>query len=187
MNQGKDEKPGDSRDGGDSAAPRTKRGPVIPFRFLVLFGLYLILGSFSLATPWVQVRCVAPWTRANAAAAAALCRTFGMEAHTRESALSSGATTLSVKKGCDGSDAALILASAVLAFPATWRRRLLGIVLGTLAVFGFNIMRLASLLLVAVHLPTELEFMHVYFWQILICLLALGVFLVWGAFLAGKK
>ena len=59
--------------------------------------------------------------------------------------------------------------------------------LGAIAVFGLNIIRLVNLVLVAVRWPDWLDFFHIYVWQTLMVILAFGVFLLWGTWLAGKR
>jgi exosortase H (IPTLxxWG-CTERM-specific) len=156
-------------------------------RFVILFVVFILIGNFSLEIPFVDGRLIEPWTVANASAAAGLTRLFGMDAGADGMTLTSGTATLSVKKGCNGVEAVIILASAVLAFPAPWGRRVLGLLLGAVAVFGFNILRLVNLLVVAVHFPDQLELFHVYIWQTLIVLIAFGIFILWGVVLARKS
>jgi len=174
-------------DSGSIPEARKSRISKIPWSFLVLFGFYLLVGNFVLALSSVDVHFIEPWTKANAAAAAALTRLFGFEAKAAGTLLSAGSASLSVKGGCDGVHAVLILASAVMAFPVRWGRRFLGILMGAIAIFGFNILRLVSLLLIAAYFPAQLEFFHVYVWQTLIALLALGTFILWGTFIGTKQ
>ena len=155
-------------------------------RFVLLFALYLIVFTFSLELPAAD-RLIDPWTRANAPAAVAGIRVMGFDAHAAGVMMSAGGASLSVAHGCDGINALLIFASAVLAFPAPWTRRLIGLAAGASIIFGFNIIRLINLLYVAARFPDRLELFHIYIWQTLIILLAFGTFLLWGALLAGKR
>jgi len=76
--------------------------------------------------------------------------------------------------------ALLILVATMLAFPAPWGRRLLGIAVGTLAVLGCNVVRLVTLIVVARYFPARLEQFHIYIWQPLIALIAFALFFVWA-------
>jgi exosortase H (IPTLxxWG-CTERM-specific) len=171
----------------DPPGPKEARPPGIPLRFIILFVLFILAGNFSLAIPFVDARLIEPWTQANASAAAGLTRLFGMDTDATGMLLTAGAARLSVKKGCNGVEAVIILASAILAFPAPWSRRLLGLLLGAAAVFGFNILRLVNLLVVAVHFPERLELFHIFIWQTLIILIAFGLFILWGTRFARKS
>lgn len=52
---------------------------------------------------------------------------------------------LSVLSGCDGADAMLLLAAALLGSPLPWRARLLGVLLGVTLVYALNLTRVAAL------------------------------------------
>jgi len=165
----------------------TSRSRELPLRFILLFVFYLLVGNFSLAIPIVDNKFIEPWTNANATAAAGLSRLFGTQTRASGMTLISGPVSLSVKKGCNGVEALIILASAILAFPERWSRRLVGLLFGAIAIFGFNLLRLVNLLLVAVYFPAQLELFHIYIWQTLIVLIAFGVFLLWGTLVASKS
>src|SRR5438093_5499843 len=160
--------------------PAASRDSEAPLRFILLFVLYLLAGDFGLKIPLVDEYFIVPWTQSNALAAAGLMRLVGIEAEARGLLLSCDHTTLSVKTGCNGVEAFIILASAILAFPGRWAHRCLGLLLGAIVIFGINLLRLMNLLLVAVHFPSRLELFHGYIWQPLIVLIAFGLFLLWG-------
>jgi len=52
---------------------------------------------------------------------------------------------LNVLNGCEGLETLFLLVAAVLAYPFTWRARLLGLLLGTLLVYVLNQVRLVWL------------------------------------------
>ena len=52
---------------------------------------------------------------------------------------------IQIVAGCNGVEAVLILVSAVLAFPAPWKHKLIGIVLGFVAIQALNLVRIISL------------------------------------------
>ena len=84
-----------------------------------------------------------------------------------------------IMSGCDGAEAGLLLASAMLVFPMPWRRRWLGATYGLLLVFTLNLVRIVTLVHLAVQKPAWLEVAHLLVWQSLI-VLAVGTFvLVW--------
>jgi len=171
------------------AVPRSGAAslPAVPLRFIILFVLFILAGNFSLEIPVVDTGLIAPWTRANASAAASLTRLFGMDAVADGTTLSSQSVSLGIKKGCNGVEALIILGSAILAYPASWSRRMLGLLLGAVGIFGFNILRIVNLLVVAVHFPAELDLFHIFIWQTLIVLIAFGIFILWGIFLARQS
>ncbi len=83
---------------------------------------------------------------------------------------------------CIGLFEALILAAAVLAYPARWRERLQGVVLGSAALYLLNVLRIAFLLVIGRHAPDFFEFAHVYLWQTLLVLFIAPLWLAWIRF-----
>ncbi len=148
--------------------------------FLVLFVVCLAVGNLLLSLPWVDAGFVAPWTAFNAAGASALSRWVGMHAVAQGTRVIHDHGSMDILTGCNGVEALLILISACLAFPSPWRRRLLGVAAGTIAVLGANLLRLLSLIAIANFFPAWLEFFHIYVWQTLMVLIAFALFALWG-------
>lgn len=155
--------------------------------FLGLFVFYMISGVILLDVPFVRVWLVDPWTRFNAMASAVMASLFGVDSTATGTFIQSGAASINILDGCNGAHALLILLASMFAFPAPWGRRVVGALAGTLAVLGFNLIRLVNLIVVARYFPARLELFHIYIWQTLIILIALAVFLVWGSFFAGAR
>jgi exosortase/archaeosortase family protein len=91
-----------------------------------------------------------------------------------------GRTSLTVAKNCDAMDVSLLLASAIVAFPAQWTRRLVGIGVGVAFLTVVNVLRIVSLYFVGVHWPTAFEPIHAEVWPLAIVALAAAVFLAWS-------
>jgi len=149
-------------------------------RFVLVFAALMVAGNLALSLAVVERRLVAPWTRANAGVAAALATAIGIEAVADGTRVTTGEARLDVLKGCNGVHALMILAGAVLAFPASWTARVAGVAGGTVAIFGFNLVRLVNLIAVARYRPAWLELFHVYVWQTLIVVIAFFLFVAWG-------
>lgn len=93
--------------------------------------------------------------------------------------LSSGRGALSVAAECSGFELAGLLAAAMIAYPAAWRRRLVGVVLLVPFVFALNVLRVASLSLALEHAPSIFELLHSVVWQGVLILAGLGYWLLW--------
>ena len=76
----------------------------------------------------------------------------------------------------------LIYSACVMAFPASWSARLWGVPLGCLAIFGFNLLRIVTLLLVGRHWNSAFDFFHVYFWQATLIAMIVSVLYGWIRF-----
>ena len=153
----------------------------------MLFLVYLAAGNVLFFVPAVKAGAIDPWTRINAAMSAAIASAFGVESHAAGTEVTSGQATLDVKQGCNGVHALLVLVSSILAFPASWGRRVVGVAAGTVALLGINLLRVVNLIVVARYFPDKLELFHIAIWQTLIVLVALMLFLAWGMLFASRR
>jgi exosortase H (IPTLxxWG-CTERM-specific) len=153
----------------------------VMIRFLALF-LFLVTALFAaeLTAP-VQKFLVVPWTSVLAQASAALLTLFDPQVIAYGKILQNGASgfAISIEAGCNGVEAALILIAAMLAFPAPWKHRLLGILAGLIAIQALNLVRVVSLFYLGQWNQAAFEWAHLYLWQILIMFDALIVWLIW--------
>jgi exosortase H (IPTLxxWG-CTERM-specific) len=93
---------------------------------------------------------------------------------------------IAIMPGCNGVEACIILIAAILAFPAPWRAKLTGLVIGIVAVQAVNLVRIISLFYLGQWNIQWFEFAHLYLWQALIMLDVLVVWLLWVRYLARK-
>jgi exosortase H (IPTLxxWG-CTERM-specific) len=91
----------------------------------------------------------------------------------------SGSHAVSVESDCNGIEATLLLLCAILAFPASWRARLLGVSLGLLVIQGINLVRIISLVYLSQWDGDIFKWTHEYLWPGLLILVALGIFGWW--------
>jgi archaeosortase B (VPXXXP-CTERM-specific) len=80
---------------------------------------------------------------------------------------------------CTGLYEVVIFAAAVLAFPTSWRKRAIGLLMGVPLLYLFNVLRIAVLILVGRYFPEYFDFMHLYFWQATLILMITSVWLLW--------
>ena len=73
----------------------------------------------------------------------------------------------------------VLLLCAIVAFPAPWRHKLLGVALGFLAIQGLNLVRIIALFYLHDWNQVWFEWFHLYLWPALIILDALVVWLIW--------
>lgn len=95
--------------------------------------------------------------------------------------------SLDVRFGCNGLEAVMIYSIAVLAFPATWRRKVYGIVGGFLIIQVVNIVRIVGLAYAAVNFRSIFEYIHIYVAQGIMIAIALGTFFLYLAFLKNNE
>ena len=70
--------------------------------------------------------------------------------------------SLYVKFGCNGLEAVLIYAGAILSFPATWKKKLLGIIAGFIVIQIVNIIRIVALAYSCIYFKNLFEYIHIY-------------------------
>ena len=84
-----------------------------------------------------------------------------------------------IERGCNGLEAVIILFSAIFAFPAPFKNKIIGFVIGFFAIQLLNLVRIISLYYLGQWNFTAFEWFHLYLWQALIILDALVVWLIW--------
>src|SRR5208282_2285930 len=148
--------------------------------FLVFVTLQALLFGLEL-TPWVRHWFVVPWTDTLAAISADLVKLFDPNVIAAGNVLRSARNgfAIAIEAGCNGVEASIVLVAAMLAFPAPWQRKLLGLAVGILAVQGLNLIRVISLFYLGQWNLSVFEFAHQYVWQALIMLDVLIVWLLW--------
>jgi exosortase H (IPTLxxWG-CTERM-specific) len=151
-------------------------------RFAIVFVVVQVgLFALEMLEP-VRRAVIDPWTAALAAMSGWIVSTFDASVVVSGAVLRSltNGFAVEIQAGCNGVEACITLAAAILAFPASWRYRLLGLTLGFIAVQALNLVRVLSLFYLGQWNFRVFEFAHLYLWQALILIDALVVFLVWA-------
>ena len=150
-------------------------------RFFVLFVVILLALFAAELTPPAQNAVVIPWTDALARISAGLVTIFDPHVVAFGKVLQSTRSgfAISIEAGCNGIEAAMVLIAAMLAFPAPWRHRAIGILAGLAAVQVLNTVRVVSLFYLGQWNFRAFEWAHFYVWQALIMLDVLIVWLLW--------
>jgi exosortase H (IPTLxxWG-CTERM-specific) len=175
----------DTRDGprgadtsAEDTGSRARKHPLL--RATIIF--VVIVGLFYVAYSWpsLRQRIFAPNLRMHAAAAAWFLNLLGYDVHATDQTIRSDQFSVSVYRGCDAAEPTALFVAAVIAFPASLRRRLLGIVLGVAAVQLLNLVRIVSLFCIGVHSPSVFELMHIHVWQAAFILVAVLLWAIWA-------
>ncbi len=158
-------------------------------RFFVIF-LVIQAGLFTaeLTRP-VQQAIVIPFTRSIATLSAWLVQRFdeGVVAYNNVIRDQGSGFAVAIEAGCNGVEATIVLVAAMLAMPAPWKHRLLGMSAGFLAIQVMNLLRIITLFYLGQWNKTAFDWAHLYIWQALIMLDVLIVFLIWLRFLPDTR
>jgi exosortase H (IPTLxxWG-CTERM-specific) len=169
--------------GGRSEKPRPKawvgsKRPI--FTFVVLFAVLLGLFSACAFIPLLEKKVLPGLQVLNAEASVAIMRLFGEKASANHTTIASPRYSVNIAHGCDAIEPAGLFIAAVLAFPASLRSKLPGLVIGTSLLLLMNLVRIISLFYTGVYWPRAFETMHVDVWQPAFILLSLLFWVVWA-------
>ena len=156
-------------------------------RFFLLF-LTIQLTLFGLnMLNWVQQHIVLPWTATLAKICSSLVVWFDETASAQGKVLCNTATGfgVSIEAGCNGIEACIVLFAAIIAFPSSWRHKIVGFLAGFVAIQALNVVRVISLFYLGQWNMSVFNFAHEFLWQGLIMLDVLIVWLLWVR--AGSK
>lgn len=174
--------------GGAGLSSREKwrrRWPVI--RFVGLF-LILVAGYYAVTSmSWFAQGVFPANLRINARVSAWILTALGEGARSQDEMLMGPAGSLAIRRGCDALEPAALFAAAVLAFPAAWKARLIGVAVGVPVLLVLNLARIVSLYYVLKWRPGWFEAAHVDVWQPLFILFAMVLWALWVMVMARPR
>lgn len=165
----------------DTEASRSRASRLASVLFLVKFLVLLLALYFLVAWRPVNDRVVVPLTAGIASVSGALLRMLGEPIAVSGTVISGGGFAVNIENGCNGLETALLFVSAVLAFPAPWRARLLGGLAGLAAIQLVNLVRVISLFWIGRHYPGFFQSSHTVIWQSVVVLFGVVLFFLWAA------
>jgi exosortase H (IPTLxxWG-CTERM-specific) len=148
--------------------------------FVAKFVIALVALYAIVALNPVNDHVIVPFTTVVAHSSALLLRSVESGVNATGTVIRSPRFALDVQNGCNGVEATILLAAAMLAFPATLRSRLIGLPFAIAAVALLNLVRLGSLFWLGEHYRQVFEFVHVAVWQSLVILAAISIFVLWS-------
>lgn len=149
-------------------------------RFLILFLGILGISFTVIALRPVNDAFVVPYTTLIARVSGAILGFFGEDITISGRVLSSPRFAVTIYNGCNGLITSLIFISGVLAFPARWSAKLLGVVGGLAAIQAINMVRIISLFYIGIYLPDLFNSSHVFIWQSLVILAGVALWITWA-------
>ena len=161
-----------------AARPPWHRRPEV--RFLAVF-LVLLAAGFALVT-WnpVNDRVIEPFTAGIAVVSGAALELIGEDVEMRGTVIRNPRFAVNIRNGCNGVEAMLIFLAAVLAFPASWPARGIGLALGIVAIQAVNLVRVVALFLTGAYMPDLFDASHTVVWQSVVILAAVLLWILWA-------
>jgi exosortase H (IPTLxxWG-CTERM-specific) len=100
---------------------------------------------------------------------------------TRDAAIlrAPGGFAVEMRDGCNAVNVGILLWAAILAYPAPWKMKALGLVAGSVIIQALNIVRFISLFYLGQYSLSWFDFAHAYLWESLLTLDTVVVFWLW--------
>jgi len=148
-------------------------------RFVVLYLAILGVTFGAIAFRPVDQAVVVPFTGLVTRASGVVLGLLGEDITVRGCELSSPRFAVTIHNGCNGVITGLIFMAGVLAFPAGWRGKALGLAGGLAAIQGINLVRVVSLYYVGALAPEMFSSAHVWVWQSVVIVFGVALWVLW--------
>ncbi len=153
----------------------------VALRFVGIFIVLVIFLSWLVQTSWVDRQLIGPYTSWLAGIATLILNLFGVEADHYGSVIRQPLFAVDIKRGCDGVVASILLISACLAYPFSWRDRGLGVLAGYGLIFVLNMIRIVGLFLIGLKGSAGVfDFFHTYVSQFVVIALTMVFWIFWA-------
>lgn len=154
-------------------------------RFLVRFFAALVAFEVALVsvTGSAAYQAYLAW---NAGLARMLLRLVGFDATSDGADLYVGSTGITVLRSCDAAEPCGMLVIAIVLLPGTWMAKLVGTLVGLVALHALNAVRLASLVLALRSWPGAFTELHLVVWPLVMIAAVVGCLVLWVRVLARR-
>ncbi|MGB2698365.1 MAG: exosortase H [Candidatus Zixiibacteriota bacterium] len=153
-------------------------GPII--RFCVIFFVLLIVITFLYSYgSGVTAPVIMKLEVLTAIVTGFVLKVVGMTAEVSGKMIYLSNFSVEVIGECTGLFEMLIFLAALIAYPANYKKKLLGCVLGIPFIYIINIIRMAFISVVANWAPKTFDFLHVYFWQVAMIFIIMAAWILW--------
>ena len=144
--------------------------------FVVLAGIFYWINQ----SQWFQDTISDKLAILNAIATTGILSLLGVDLQQAGTTIVTATVSVEIAESCTGTLVFLILAAAILPFPASWKSRLKGITIGLLALILINLFRTCLITLVVSRFPGGLWTWHIVIGQIVIITGMIGFFVWWA-------
>ena len=149
-------------------------------RFAIGFSVIVMLSEVLYQGVILESDLFQSFVRGLAEASAAILTPFYEKVSVLSARVATNKFVVTVDKGCDGLQVCTLLTSAILAVPSTWKQKWVGIIVGNLWLQTWNVIRIASLVVVGGIDRDWFHPTHVYIWPTLLIALCLATWVAWA-------
>lgn len=148
--------------------------------YVTLMGIFFALISFTPLQKSIDINGL--YSHFVAVITSKILNIAGMPSSYHGTLITLPSVTLDVAFGCNGLEAAMIFAIAVIAYPARWKKKIIGILAGSIFLQIINIPRILLLAYLAnsgIHFKSYFEYIHLYVAQGMMIAISLGIFFLY--------
>jgi len=150
------------------------------FKIYLLFGVTLAALFIVTMQKPVYFKIILPFNEFLAYSSACLLRLFGSEGVvTWGTSISNPEFNVNIAEGCNGIYALAIVIAGIVAFPARWRHKWLGLILAIAFIMFLNYVRILTLWYVGIYSVFLFDTMHLYVWEFIIIALGAWFWYYW--------
>ncbi len=147
-------------------------------KLFILFLLALMSFYILWATPFFQDNVIKNVAIAYAKTSSIILNILGYSVHSLGDVVSNKSFSISIQNGCDGVEGLAIYLCALLIYPTSWSNKLKGIFFGVCFLVLLNLLRIVSLFLIGIHIPSIFDLMHESVWQVLFIMMSILALLI---------
>lgn len=167
-----------NRSRSEARSATAQKRPIL--RFVILVGVLLAVYYVCTTTSFFQKKVFPAYLRFNAVLAARVLDVVGQETVANGDEIVSPRFSVQIRRGCDALEPTALFVAGVLAFPVSWRARILGAAGGALLLAVLNCIRILTLFLTGVYWRSAFDVMHADFWQSLFIVFTIALWTLWA-------
>lgn len=157
------------------------------FRFVLICVVCVVVLNLVLLEPLREAPLLNRYLAFKAQIGAWVLRVFGEDAFATGRDINSPRFVLTIAHGCDAVQPTGLFLAAVLATPARLRAKLAGMIVGYVALFAINLVRIVSLYYIGVHWPSWFQVMHVDVWAVAFIMLSVVLWIAWASWALPRR
>jgi len=158
--------------------PKHPKHPVVIFAigYFILIALFYI----GINTSFFKANIHPVMNNWYATAGSFIINIFGFATTVKQSIIQSGIFSLDIERGCDALEPIAFFSLAVLAYPASFKKKWQALLIGSIILIVLNIIRIVSLYFIGIYFKTAFEIMHVDVWQVVFILFTMALWIKWA-------
>jgi len=152
--------------------------PIVKFCLIFLGLLIVLTTTFPFLSDKFNPQLT--WLMVVTADVTGFCvKLFGLTVRVSGRVVSLSNFSIEVVGECTGLYEMLIFLAAMIAYPSSWNKKLIGAGLGIPFLYVINIVRMVFIVIVGNWSPKTFDFMHLYFWQVAMILIIVSTWILW--------